>query len=103
MNLETVILYSSQVTVDELHQLVLKGEYAAKHLIYVFDLGVVHAEDSALFLTVAKALNKQKLSFVLVSTALTYENVQEGIGFCPTIVEAQDLIELEAIQRDLEE
>lgn len=103
MNLETVILHSSQIAVDELHQLVFKGEYTAKHLIYIFDFSVVHAEDSALFLTVAKALNKQKLSFVLVSTALTYENVQEGIALCPTIEEAHDLIELEAIQRDLEE
>lgn len=103
MNLETVILYSSQITVDDLQQLVFKGEYAAKHLIYVFDLGAVHAEDLALFLAVAKALNKQKLSFVLVSTALTYENVQEGMALCPTIEEAHDLIELEAIQRDLEE
>ncbi|MDA0379850.1 MAG: hypothetical protein O2869_04060 [Bacteroidetes bacterium] len=103
MNLEKVILYSSQIKVDELQQLVFKGEYAAKHLIYVFDESAIHAEDSSLFLAVAKALSNQKLSFVLVSTALTYENVHEGIALCPTLDEAHDLIELEAIQRDLEE
>jgi uncharacterized protein YdgA (DUF945 family) len=103
MNFKTVILHSSQITIGELHQNVYKGEHAAKHLIYVFDLGAVNAEDSALFLAVTKALNNQKLSFILVSATLTYENVEEGIALCPTIEEAHDLIELEVIQRDLEE
>ena len=54
-------------------------------------------------LQVAQVMNNQKLSFVLVSSALTYEYVFEGVALCPTLEEAHDLIELEAIQRDLEE
>lgn len=103
MNLETVIVRSAQLTIAELHAFVLSGSHAAQHLIYVLDSERLDPEQSALLLQVAQVMNNQKLSFVLVSSALTYEDVFEGVALCPTLEEAHDLIELEAIQRDLEE
>lgn len=103
MNLETVIVRSAQLTIAELHAFVFNGSHAAQHLIYVLDSERLDPEQSALLLQVAQVMNNQKLSFVLVSSALTYEDVFEGVSLCPTLEEAHDLIELEAIQRDLEE
>ena len=38
---------------------------------------------------------------MLVNTALTYDEVGEGLNVCPTLQEARDLIEMENIERDL--
>lgn len=103
MNLETVIVRSAQLTIAELLAFVLNGSHAAQHLIYVLDSEHLDPEQSALLFQIAQSMNSQKLSFVLVSSALTYEDVFEGVALCPTLEEAHDLIELEAIQRDLEE
>ena len=103
MNLETVIVRSSEMTIAELYAYVLNGSHAAQHLIYVLESERLDPEQSALLLQTAQAINSQKSSFVLVSTALTFEDVFEGVALCPTLEEAHDLIELEAIQRDLEE
>lgn len=103
MNLETVIVRSAQLTIAELHAFVLNGLHSAQHLIYVLDSEHLDPEQSALVFQIAQSMNSQKLSFVLVSSALTYEDVFEGVSLCPTLEEAHDLIELEAIQRDLEE
>lgn len=103
MNLETVIVRSAQLTIAELLAFVLNGSHAAQHLIYVLDSEHLDPEQSALLFQIAQSMNSQKLSFVLVSSALTYEDVFEGVALCPTLEEAHDLIELETIQRDLEE
>lgn len=103
MNLETVIARSSEMTIAELLAFVLNGSNAAQHLIYVLDSEHIDPEQSALLFQIAQSMNSQKLSFVLVSSVLTYEDVFEGLALCPTLEEAHDLIELEAIQRDLEE
>lgn len=103
MNLETVIVRSAQLTIAELHAFVLNRLHSAQHLIYVLDSEHLDPEQSALLFQIAQSMNSQKLSFVLVSSALTYEDVFEGVSLCPTLEEAHDLIELEAIQRDLEE
>ena len=96
---------SSQMKIADLQAFVLNGSHAAQHLIYVFDSENLDLDPahSALLMQIAEAMNNQKLSFVLVSSALTYEDVFEGVALCPTLEEAHDLIELEAIQRDLEE
>ena len=41
-------------------------------------------------------------SFVLVSAALSYEDIPDEISLVPSIQEARDLIEMEEIERDLD-
>jgi hypothetical protein len=103
MNLETVIVRSSELNIIDLQAFVLSGSHADQHVVYVFDSESLDPAHSALLVQIAQAMNNQKLSFVLVSSALSYEDVFEGVALCPTLEEAHDLIELEAIQRDLEE
>ena len=103
MNLETVIVRSSQMNIADLHAFVLGGSHASQHLVYVFESVSLDPAHSTLLAQIAQAMSDQKLSFVLVSSDFTYEDIFEGIELCPTLEEAQDLIELEAIQRDLEE
>lgn len=72
------------------------------HLIIVLqsDAKLSKAELSVLK-KVARKLQREKKSFVLVNTALTYDEVGEGLNVCPTLQEARDLIEMENIERDL--
>jgi hypothetical protein len=53
------------------------------------------------FQQLSVALSAKGLTFVLVSEQLTYDDLPESIFLCPTLEEANDLIEMEAIQRDL--
>lgn len=53
------------------------------------------------FLDFAKAHNKNKKSFVVVATAIDFNNVPTSITTVPSILEAHDIIEMEEIERDL--
>jgi hypothetical protein len=49
----------------------------------------------------AKAHKKNKKSFVVVATAIDFNNVPTSITTVPSILEAHDIIEMEEIERDL--
>lgn len=50
----------------------------------------------------AASLSRSKRSLVIVSDLLTYDKAPARLNLAPTIQEAHDLIELEAIERSLE-
>ena len=44
---------------------------------------------------------KKKLSLVIVTQTLSYDQIPEILNTAPTLTEAQDLIDMEEIERDL--
>ena len=54
-----------------------------------------------LFLKIAKTLRENGLSFVVIAKGLDIDNFPENLNIVPTLQEAIDLLEMEAIERDL--
>ncbi|TGD59844.1 ribonuclease Z [Flavobacterium humi] len=53
------------------------------------------------FQDLAKKFKKEKKSFVLVTSAIDFNDVPSSLHVVPTLLEAHDLIEMEEIERDL--
>ncbi|MBE7640240.1 ribonuclease Z [Salegentibacter sp. BLCTC] len=53
------------------------------------------------FLEISKIHQAQNKSFVLVSNAITIDELPEDIIMVPTLREAEDLVQMDEIQRDL--
>lgn len=58
-------------------------------------------DDVKLFSALAKEFKKKKKSFVLVANQINLNKVPAAINVVPTVLEAEDLIEMEEIERDL--
>ena len=54
-----------------------------------------------LFLPLAKAHKKSKKSLVIVADAIDFNAVPQTITVVPSLLEANDIIEMEEIERDL--
>ncbi|MDT7832882.1 hypothetical protein RQM59_10860 [Flavobacteriaceae bacterium S356] len=58
-------------------------------------------QDISLFLNVAEAQKENGMSFVVVCAAIDNDIFPEHFNIVPTFVEAEDIIQMEAIERDL--
>jgi hypothetical protein len=54
------------------------------------------------FLEISKMQHENKKSFVLVNNVITIDGLPEEIILVPSLKEAEDLIQMDEIQRDLE-
>jgi hypothetical protein len=57
--------------------------------------------DVKLFLPLSKQHKKAKKSFIIVISDLDYNAVPDKLTVVPSLLEAQDIIEMEEIERDL--
>lgn len=53
------------------------------------------------FLPLSKMHKKSKKSFIIVAQEIDYNAVSDKLTLVPTLLEAQDIIEMEEIERDL--
>jgi hypothetical protein len=58
-------------------------------------------ENLSLFLNIANNHRTNGISFVVLVNGIDIDDVPEEINIVPTITEAKDLLEMEAIERDL--
>ena len=61
----------------------------------------VNVKDLAIFYDYAAKIKKSKYSFIIVSPIVDFNKVSSKLNVAPTLKEAYDIIELEAIERDL--
>lgn len=61
----------------------------------------VTLEDLLSFIILSNRHRKAKKSFVLVASNLDFNDVPDEMVVVPTLLEAQDIIEMEEIERDL--
>ncbi len=61
----------------------------------------ISERDISLFLNVAEAQKENGMSFVVVCATVDNDIFPEHFNIVPTFVEAEDIIQMEAIERDL--
>jgi len=58
-------------------------------------------EQISLFLDYANQSKENKQSFVVVSEGVDIDDFEESFNVVPTLIEAEDVVEMEMIERDL--
>ena len=58
-------------------------------------------EDFLLFLSITEQKRKDGTSFVLVCNTINIDDYPENFNIVPTLLEAKDIIEMEAMEREL--
>jgi hypothetical protein len=58
-------------------------------------------EDFLLFLSIAQQKRENGTSFVLVCNTINIDDYPENFNIVPTLLEARDIIEMEAMEREL--
>lgn len=53
------------------------------------------------FLPLSKIHKKSKKSFIIVAREIDFHSISDKLTLVPTVLEAQDIIEMEEIERDL--
>ncbi|WP_299060396.1 hypothetical protein [uncultured Polaribacter sp.] len=61
----------------------------------------VSSKEFLLFLDIAKQKKENGTSFVIVNSKIDIDNFPESFNITPTLQEAEDIIEMEAIEREL--
>lgn len=81
-----------------------KEEIALKeeHLVVQISEDInITKEDFLLFLNIAEQKRENGTSFVIVNTSVDVDNFPESLNIVPTLTEAEDVLEMEAIEREL--
>ena len=99
----TVIIRNTQGDIAAFLEKVTNEYNSHKELNMVLDLSQdkVTLEDILTFLSLSNKHRKSKKSFVLVAKDMDFNEVPEEMVVVPTLLEAQDIIEMEEIERDL--
>lgn len=73
-----------------------------KHLIILISNNInIKEEDIFVFLKYAEKHQKNGTSFAIVYNNIDVDKFPEWLNIVPTLVEAEDILEMEAIERDL--
>lgn len=78
------------------------NELKGQHLIVQVSENLNTSEqDISLFLEIAEAQKENGMSFVVICATVDNDIFPEHFNIVPTFVEAEDIIQMEAIERDL--
>ncbi|MBV1888041.1 MAG: ribonuclease Z [Urechidicola sp.] len=78
------------------------NDFSNKHLIIDFSkLDSIKLDDVLQFFDIAQEKRKQNTSFIIVATGIDVDDIPDEINVVPTLNEALDILEMDAIERDL--
>ncbi len=78
------------------------SEFEKEHLIINFSEKInIQIEEIVLFLEISNQHLKNGTSFVLICKGVNIDNLPEELNVVPTLTEAIDILEMDAIERDL--
>ncbi|WP_396157492.1 ribonuclease Z [Flavobacterium sp.] len=100
----TTTIKNTQYNTAEFHQKLMNEYNSYKGQNLIIDLThdeSVSMNDVKLFLDLAKKHVKEKKSLVLVTDSINCNDVPTQLTVVPTLLEANDIIEMEEIERDL--
>jgi len=81
---------------------IVPKKFEDDHLIIdLLSFPTLHLTEALAFLKIATYHRSSKHSFVLVSTGIDIDEIPDELVIVPTLQEAEDIIEMEAIERDL--
>lgn len=71
-------------------------------ILNLLSISNVSAKELLLFLPLCKTHKKAKKSFVIVSSTVNFNEVDDALMVVPTLQEAYDIVEMDEIERDLD-
>lgn len=78
------------------------GSIEDSHLIILFSEDInTKIEDLLLLLNISSAHKQRKLSFICVANDIEIDTIPEELNVVPTLEEAEDVLEMDEIERDL--
>lgn len=98
------ILIPRDITIQEFHSELLKkqNEFENQHLIIDFSKKKnVTIQELLLFLDISSQIKHNGMSFVIVSKEIYMDKLPEELIVIPTFIEAEDILQMEAIEREL--
>ena len=99
-----VLITSNENSFTEFHNSLVKQIHAFSkdHLIIqISDEIEVKSEDFLLFLSIADQKKENGTSFVVIKTNINADDFPDNFNIVPTLIEAQDILEMEAMEREL--
>lgn len=103
-NKNYILISSDENLFDEFYKLFtsLEQEFIDKHIIIQFSNNInTTKEDYLLFLEMAERKKKKGTSFAVVNTSENIDNFPDYFNIVPTLQEAIDILEMEAMEREL--
>ena len=77
-------------------------EFVGEHIILDFSEKInIEIKEITLFLDIGLQHKKNGTSFVLICKGINIDNIPEELNVVPTLTEAIDILEMDAIERDL--
>ncbi|MDO9261508.1 MAG: ribonuclease Z, partial [Flavobacteriaceae bacterium] len=77
-------------------------EFIDEHLIIDFSKNFnIDLKDLFVFLNVSEKHRNKNLSFILIVNGIDFDELPDELIVAPTLTEAKDILEMEAIERDL--
>ena len=102
---ETYTLVSiEKETIEELAKNLINNhlDLNQEHLIVDISEKInINIEEILLFLSINNQHQQLGTSFVLIANSENIDEIPENLNVVPTLIEAQDILEMEAIERDL--
>lgn len=77
-------------------------EFKNEHLVLEISEQInPNTQDFLLFLSIAHRKQQNGTSFVIINSNVNVDNFPEDFNIVPTLIEAEDILEMEAIEREL--
>jgi hypothetical protein len=78
------------------------NDFETAHLILQISDGVqMNNKEFSLFLNIAKQKQQNKTSFVIINSYIQSDDFPDYLNVVPTLQEAEDILEMETIEREL--
>ncbi|NCT10007.1 MAG: hypothetical protein GW772_08020 [Flavobacteriia bacterium] len=83
--------------------LVKKNDFEKEHLVVLISDNIIANEkDFISFLDFSEKKKENGTSFVIVNSTINIDDFPDNFNIVPTIIEAEDILEMEEIERELE-
>ena len=98
------LISSDENLFSDFHNSVLEvlPTFKTQHLILHISNNInVTKENFLLYLSIAKQKKENGTSFVIVNNTINIDDFPDNFNIVPTLIEAEDIIEMEAMEREL--
>ncbi|QOD60560.1 hypothetical protein H9I45_14630 [Polaribacter haliotis] len=99
-----ILISSDENSFKEFYNAFLQKEkeFEKEHLVlHISDEINISTEDFLLFLKIAEQKNNNGTSFVIINSVVNVDELPEQLNIVPTLIEAEDILEMENIEREL--
>ncbi len=98
------LVKNSTISVDEFQKYLVNNfiQFTGEHLIIDISEKInTNIKDLLLFLDISAKHKTNGTSFVIISTSVDIDEIPDELSVVPTFTEALDILEMDAIERDL--